>query len=172
MEPNKGNLLGAIHLLNMIKSFTYTAKKIAGRDAATTMAAGVVSTILTSWVAVGRNLESIGYLRGFGAGSGPTTLLDLVAPVYRLRVPPGDSVDVLRRQVQKLSETCAVLADGLQVWTEKTLSPLIPRAPHNLNDDFAKCESAVQEVINRFLEHLKAANPTAFNKFIGDLIHY
>jgi hypothetical protein len=63
MKPNKGNFLGAIHLLNMIKSITYTAKTIAGGDAATTMAAGYASTILKCRVGVGRQMKGVGYLQ-------------------------------------------------------------------------------------------------------------
>ena len=159
MKPNKWDLLAAIHLLKMIESYTYTVKPIASGDSATEMLGAVVSTILTLWVEIGRKLKGQGYLRGNGAGCGTPTLLNFVVPGYA----PGstrDTVSVLSEESQHLSETCANLAG--------TPSP----GRHNLNDDFPKCESAVQGGINKFLQHLKATDPPAFNKFIGDLVHY
>jgi hypothetical protein len=155
MKPNKGNLLGAIHLLDMIKSFIAAVKPTESVDSATTMDAGYASTILKCWVGVGRQLKGLRYLQ-----VGAPTLLAFVVPNYPVHGALRDTVSTLLFESQKLSETCAVLAG--------TPSP----GYHNLNDDFAKCESAVQGVINRFLQHLKADDPQAFNKFIGDLVHY
>jgi hypothetical protein len=155
MKPNKGNLLAALQVLYVIKNIAVGFRPIDGADAATTMSADIISMILTCWVSVGGFLKGNGYLKE------SHDLLSFVVPGTRPTPPSRDTVEVLLSESQDLYNTCANLAGTMS-------SP----GRHSLDDDFAKCESAVQEVINRFLRNLRDNDRPAFNKFVGDLVHY